>query len=70
MVVGVDGLHSAVAAAVRPAHYDDKPPLLCGYYAYWSGLPTVGRFENYIRPIAAGPPRRSVRLPTARLSAA
>jgi len=33
-------------------------------------LPTVGRFENYIRPIAAGPPRRSVRLPTARLSAA
>jgi FAD binding domain len=25
-------------------------PLLCGYYAYWSGLPMAGRFENYIRP--------------------
>ncbi len=50
MVIGADGLHSAVAAAVRPQHYHDKPPLLCGYYAYWSGLPMAGRFENYIRP--------------------
>ena len=50
MVIGADGLHSAVAAAVRPQHYHDKPPLLCGYYAYWSGLPMSGRFENYIRP--------------------
>ena len=50
MVIGADGLHSAVAAAVRPPHYHDKPPLLCGYYAYWSGLPMAGRFENYIRP--------------------
>jgi flavin-dependent dehydrogenase len=50
MVIGADGLHSAVAAAVRPHHYHDKPPLLCGYYAYWSGLSMAGRFENYIRP--------------------
>jgi 2-polyprenyl-6-methoxyphenol hydroxylase-like FAD-dependent oxidoreductase len=50
MVIGADGLHSAVAAAVRPQHYHDKPPLLCGYYAYWSGLSMAGRFENYIRP--------------------
>jgi len=50
VVIGADGLHSAVAAAVRPQHYHDKPPLLCAYYAYWSGLPMAGRFENYIRP--------------------
>jgi hypothetical protein len=23
-----------------------KPPLLAGYYAYWSGLPMEGRFET------------------------
>ena len=50
VVIGADGLHSVVAAAVGPPHYHDKPPLLCGYYAYWSGLPMAGRFENYIRP--------------------
>ncbi len=50
VVIGADGLHSAVAAAVRPQHYRDMPPLLCGYYAYWSGLPMAGRFETYIRP--------------------
>jgi flavin-dependent dehydrogenase len=50
VVIGADGLRSVVAAAVGPGHYHDKPPLLCGYYAYWSGLPMAGRFENYIRP--------------------
>lgn len=50
VVIGADGRHSAVAAAVRPQHHHDKPPLLCGYYAYWSGLPMAGRFETYIRP--------------------
>lgn len=50
VVIGADGVHSVVAAAVRPEQYHDKPPLLCGYYAYWSGLPMAGRFENYIRP--------------------
>jgi 2-polyprenyl-6-methoxyphenol hydroxylase-like FAD-dependent oxidoreductase len=50
VVIGADGRMSAVAAAVRPDQYDEKPPLLAAYYTYWSGLPTSGRFENYIRP--------------------
>jgi 2-polyprenyl-6-methoxyphenol hydroxylase-like FAD-dependent oxidoreductase len=49
VVVGADGRHSFVAEAVRPEHYDEKPPLLAGYYTYWSGLPMDGRFETYIR---------------------
>ena len=50
VVVGADGRHSLVAHAVRPEQYHEKPPLLAGYYAYWSGLPVHGRFENYVRP--------------------
>jgi flavin-dependent dehydrogenase len=50
VVVGADGLRSCVAEAVQPERYDEKPPLLAGYYTYWSGLPMAGRFENYIRP--------------------
>lgn len=49
VVVGADGLRSSVAEAVRPAQYDEKPPLLAAYYTYWSGLPMDGKFENYIR---------------------
>lgn len=49
IVVGADGRNSKLAAAVRPAQYDEKPPLLAAYYAYWSGLPMDGRFENYVR---------------------
>lgn len=49
VVVGADGRHSLVAEAVQPERYDEKPPLLCAYYTYWSGLPLDGRFENYIR---------------------
>jgi flavin-dependent dehydrogenase len=49
VVIGADGRHSLVAAAVRPKRYDEKPPLLAAYYTYWSGLPMHGRFENYIR---------------------
>ena len=49
VVVGADGRHSVVAEAVRPEQYDEKPPLLAGYYTYWSGLPMEGRFEQYIR---------------------
>jgi flavin-dependent dehydrogenase len=49
VVVGADGLHSLVARAVRPEQYHEKPRLLCGYYAYWSGLPADG-FETYDRP--------------------
>ena len=46
VVVGADGRHSFVAEAVRPEHYDEKPPLLAAYYTYWSGLPMDGRFEQ------------------------
>jgi flavin-dependent dehydrogenase len=50
LVVGADGWRSRVAAAVAPPSYREVPPLLVGYYAYWSGLPMAGRFEIYIRP--------------------
>jgi 2-polyprenyl-6-methoxyphenol hydroxylase-like FAD-dependent oxidoreductase len=50
VVVGADGLHSLVARLVRPAQYHEHPPLLCGYYTYWSGLPMGGRWEAYDRP--------------------
>lgn len=49
VVVGADGRRSFVAEAVRPKHYDERPPLLAAYYTYWSGLPVDGRFENYSR---------------------
>jgi flavin-dependent dehydrogenase len=49
IVVGADGRSSLVAEAVRPEQYNEKPPLLAGYYSYWSGLPMEGRLENYIR---------------------
>ena len=49
VVVGADGWRSTVAEAVRAERYGERPPLLAGYYAYWSGLPAGGRFETYIR---------------------
>lgn len=49
VVIGADGLRSFVAEAVRPEHYDQKPPLCAGYYTYWSGLPMDGKAEVYIR---------------------
>lgn len=49
VVVGADGRHSRVAKAVEPEQYNEKPPILCGYYAYFSGLPMNGRFETYVR---------------------
>jgi 2-polyprenyl-6-methoxyphenol hydroxylase-like FAD-dependent oxidoreductase len=49
VVVGADGRHSVLAAAVRPRQYDEKPPLLVAYYTYWSGLPMDSRSETYIR---------------------
>jgi 2-polyprenyl-6-methoxyphenol hydroxylase-like FAD-dependent oxidoreductase len=51
VVIGADGRGSLVAKAVRPEQYAEKPPLLGAYYAYWSGLPTHGRLENYIRDL-------------------
>ena len=49
VVVGADGRHSLVARALRPEQYHEKPPLLAGYYAYWSDLPMSGRYETYVR---------------------
>ncbi len=49
VVVGADGRHSLVAEGVLPDRYHERPPLLAGYYTYWSGLPIDGRFETYIR---------------------
>jgi 2-polyprenyl-6-methoxyphenol hydroxylase-like FAD-dependent oxidoreductase len=50
VLLGADGRHSLVARTVAPEQYHEKPPLLAGYYAYWSGLPMDGRFETYVRP--------------------
>jgi 2-polyprenyl-6-methoxyphenol hydroxylase-like FAD-dependent oxidoreductase len=50
VVVGADGLHSFVAETVQAERYHEKPPLNASYYTYWSGLPTEGRFETYLRP--------------------
>ncbi|HZY03875.1 MAG TPA: NAD(P)/FAD-dependent oxidoreductase [Anaeromyxobacteraceae bacterium] len=50
VVIGADGRHSLLAEVVRPEEYRQRPPLLCGYYTYWSGLPMNGRFETYVRP--------------------
>ena len=49
VIVGADGRHSMVSEAVRAEQYREKPPLLAGYYSYWSGLPMDGRFEAYMR---------------------
>lgn len=49
VVIGADGRHSRVAAAVKPEQYNEKPRLQHAYYTYWSGLPMDG-VEVYIRP--------------------
>lgn len=49
VVIGADGRNSIVAKLVRAESYDERPVLLAAYYAYWSGLPTDGRFETYSR---------------------
>jgi len=49
IIVGADGRHSMLSEAVHPEQYREKPPLMAGYYSYWRGLPTDGRFEVYIR---------------------
>jgi flavin-dependent dehydrogenase len=50
VVVGADGRNSPLAKTVKPEAYNERPPFLAGYYSYWSGLPTEGRFEAYSRP--------------------
>jgi len=57
VVVGADGKHSRVAAAVDAPAYAPKPVVEGAYYAYFSGVPLEG-FEVCIRPdrVAAAAP--------------
>jgi flavin-dependent dehydrogenase len=48
IVVGADGLRSVVARDVDAPVYDDRGAMQCGYYAYWSGVTTIG-FDAYMR---------------------
>jgi flavin-dependent dehydrogenase len=41
IVIGADGRHSLVAAAVSAPKYKEVPPLLCWYYTYWPGLQDI-----------------------------
>lgn len=42
IVIGADGMHSRVAAAVQAAEYNVRPGTTFGYYSYWSGIPDEG----------------------------
>ena len=48
LVVGADGMWSAVARAAGAPMDVAHPSLTCGYYAYWAGIPTEG-VEFYVR---------------------
>jgi flavin-dependent dehydrogenase len=41
-VVGAEGHHSIVADAVHAPKYNEKPPLSCAYYSYFSGMDLTG----------------------------
>ncbi len=49
IVIGADGAHSRVAAAVAARRYQEKPTLSVGYYSYWSDFP-VDAAEWLVRP--------------------
>lgn len=49
IVAGADGHRSRLARAVGAEQYHERPPLLAGYYSYWSGLPMHGRYDIFIR---------------------
>lgn len=42
LVVGADGVHSVIARSVKPAEYNRRPPMGCGYYAYYDGVAMDG----------------------------
>jgi flavin-dependent dehydrogenase len=48
VVVGADGMNSGIADAVGAAMSRSDPSLTCGFYAYWSSMPTDG-VEFYLR---------------------
>ena len=49
IVIGADGVHSAIARWVGAAVTHEVPPLEAIYYSYWSGFPTDGEFQLYQR---------------------
>jgi 2-polyprenyl-6-methoxyphenol hydroxylase-like FAD-dependent oxidoreductase len=48
IVIGADGIHSVVARAVQPAEYNTRPPMGCGYYAYYRGVPMNGAEVHWL----------------------
>lgn len=40
IVIGADGRHSSFAKKVGAENVEYAPPLTCGYYSYWSGVPS------------------------------
>jgi 2-polyprenyl-6-methoxyphenol hydroxylase-like FAD-dependent oxidoreductase len=48
IVIGADGVHSFVAAAVRASEYDTRPIAVCAYYSYFSGVQQED-LELYVR---------------------
>jgi 2-polyprenyl-6-methoxyphenol hydroxylase-like FAD-dependent oxidoreductase len=48
IVIGADGVHSLVAAAVGAREYDTKPPIATNYYTYYSGF-DASDLEQYVR---------------------
>jgi flavin-dependent dehydrogenase len=48
VIVGADGMTSGIADAVGAAMSPSHASLTCGFYAYWSGVPTDG-VEFYVR---------------------
>jgi len=49
IVVGADGMFSAVARAVQAPEYRSSPALEGSWYAYWSGVPMKG-WHLWLRP--------------------
>ncbi|MGW1290202.1 NAD(P)/FAD-dependent oxidoreductase [Streptomyces sp. NPDC001118] len=48
LVIGADGMRSAVAKFVDAPKVIENPAIACTYYSYWEGLPA--HFELYERP--------------------
>jgi 2-polyprenyl-6-methoxyphenol hydroxylase-like FAD-dependent oxidoreductase len=48
ITVGADGRNSFLARAVRAPMYENRPPLTCWYFSYWSGTALDG-LEMYLR---------------------
>jgi flavin-dependent dehydrogenase len=49
LVIGADGMRSAVARMVKAPAYNEQPASSCAYYSYWSDVPAQTA-ELYPRP--------------------